>query len=144
MIRIRAPRETVWAVLSSCAAALRIVPGLRVCEVHETAADASWARIRQVMDYSRFLPPMSYEVKAIYMKPEAIVFERVAGRLVSLRGSRLLQSDGESTIAHYGFFFEPGFWAPHWLVRAALKRDLPKMLRALRANAEAAQLKNLG
>ena len=28
MIRIRAPRETVWAVLSSCAEALRIVPGL--------------------------------------------------------------------------------------------------------------------
>jgi hypothetical protein len=31
----------------------------------------------------------------------------------------------------------PGFWVPHWLVRIALRRDLPKMLRALRSRAEA-------
>jgi hypothetical protein len=30
----------------------------------------------------------------------------------------------------------PGFWVPHWMVRAVLRRDLPKMLRALRSRAE--------
>jgi hypothetical protein len=39
-------------------------------------------------------------------------------------------------VAHYTVSLSPGFWVPHWLVRAALKRDLPKMLRALKSRAE--------
>jgi len=58
-----------------------------------------------------------------------------------LKGSWYLQSDGDYTIAHYAVDLAPGFWVPHWIVRAALRRDLPKMLRALRARAEWVQLK---
>jgi len=32
----------------------------------------------------------------------------------------------------------PGFWVPRWLVRIALKHDLPRMLRTLRTRAESA------
>jgi hypothetical protein len=53
-----------------------------------------------------------------------------------LKGSWYLQSDGDYTIAHYAVDLAPGFWVPRWIVRAALRRDLPKMLRALRARAE--------
>jgi hypothetical protein len=48
----------------------------------------------------------------------------------------VLQSDGDYTIANYTIALAPGFWVPHWLVRAALRHDLPKMVRALRARAE--------
>jgi hypothetical protein len=58
-----------------------------------------------------------------------------------LRGSWALQSDGDDTIAHYVVDLAPGFWVPRWIVRAALRRDLPKMLRALRARAEFVQQK---
>jgi hypothetical protein len=51
----------------------------------------------------------------------------------------VLQEDGDYTIAHYAIDLAPGIWIPHWIVRAALRRDLPKMLRALRARAEAVQ-----
>jgi hypothetical protein len=51
----------------------------------------------------------------------------------------VLDKDGEYTVAHYSVELAPGFWVPHWIVRSALKRDLPKMLRALRTRAEAAQ-----
>jgi hypothetical protein len=51
----------------------------------------------------------------------------------------VLKGDGDDTIAHYAVDLAPGFWVPRWIVRAALKRDLPKMLRALRARAEAVQ-----
>jgi len=143
-IRIHARREAVWAVLTSCAEAVRIVPGLDVCEVRETAPDQSWAKIHQVMEYSVLLPRVAYDVKATYARPESIAFERVSGDLLILRGSWRLQSDGEYTVAKYVFSFEPGFWVPHWLVRAALKRDLPKMLRALRQHAEASAHENPG
>jgi hypothetical protein len=143
-VRIHASRETVWAILSSCPEALKIVPGLEVCEVRERAADASWARIWQVMDYAWFLPRVRIEVKASYRQPAAMSFERVGGDPVTLQGQWDLQSDGSYTIAHYNLVFEPGPWVPRWILRSALKRDLPKMLQALRSDAESTLPENLG
>jgi Polyketide cyclase / dehydrase and lipid transport len=68
-----------------------------------------------------------------------VSIERVSGDLRVLRGSWELQSDGDFTVAHYVVELAPGFWVPHWIVRAVLRRDLPKMLRALRARAEIVQ-----
>jgi hypothetical protein len=137
-VRIHAHRDTLWRVLTSCAEAIKIVPGLRTCEVVATAADLSWQTIHQVMDYSWYMPRVSYVMKATYAKPRSIDFDKVSGDPMSLRGSWTLDSDGDYTVAHYALEFAPGFWVPRWLVRAAMKRDLPKMLRALRERAESA------
>jgi len=138
-VRIHATEAVLWDILTSCAEALQIVPGLKQCDVQETAPDRSWQRIRQVMEYSWFTPRMSYVVLASYNKPVGIAFEKVAGDQIRLRGSWHLHRDGDYTVAQYVLEFAPGFWAPRWFVRAALKRDLPKMLRSLRAHAEAAR-----
>jgi Polyketide cyclase / dehydrase and lipid transport len=138
-VRIRASRDVVWSLITSCGEALRLVPGLMVCEVMETAADRSWQRIRQVMDYSWYMPRLSYVIRASYDPPSRVSIERVSGDLQTLRVSWVLQSDGNFTIAHYALDLEPGFWVPHWIERAALRRDLPKMLRALRTRAEFVQ-----
>jgi hypothetical protein len=135
-VRVHARREVVWSLITSCAEALRLVPGLVVCEATETAPDRSWQRIRHVMDYSWYVPKLTYEVRASYTYPSRVSIERISGDLRVLRGSWELQSDGDYTIAHYAVELAPGFWVPHWIVRAVLRRDLPKMLRALRARAE--------
>ncbi len=137
-IRIHAARRVVWHLLTSCTEAVKIVPGLKSCVVQETAADRSWQIIRQVMAYSWLLPRVSYMVKASYSRPDRIVFEKTAGDLITLRGSWDLQADGDETVARYIVDFQPDTWVPGWFVRATLRSDLPKMLRALRANAEAA------
>jgi hypothetical protein len=136
-VRIHARREVVWSLITSCAEALNLVPGLVACTVLETAPDHSWQRIRHVMDYSWYVPKLTYEIRASYDQPSRVSIERTAGDLLVLRGGWVLQGDGEYTIAHYAIELAPGFWIPHWMVRAALRRDLPKMLRALRARAEA-------
>ncbi len=138
-LRVHASREVLWRVLTSCTEALEIVPGLKSCVVEESAPDDSWQRIRQVMDYSWYVPRLNFEVRANYTKPSEISFQKIAGDRLRLRGSWSLQSDGDYTVAHYDLDFAPGFWVPRWFVRSALKRDLPVMLRALRAHAEAAQ-----
>ena len=143
-IRIHATREAIWAIVTSCPEALKIVPSLKACEVLERAPDGSWVRIRQVMEYFRFLPDVRFEVKVRYLPPSNVTFERVSGGLTSLRGEWTLQSDSDYTIARYDVVIEPGLWVPHWIVRAALKHDLPKMLQALRSNAEATRPENLG
>ncbi|MDE1922594.1 MAG: hypothetical protein KGL92_11960 [Gammaproteobacteria bacterium] len=135
-IRIHAGRKSVWAVLTSCRDAVQIVPHLRRCDVEQTAPDGSWQRIKQVVGYPWYLPRVSYVVKASYRVPERIGFEEVQGDFKVLRGSWYLRRDGSVTIAHYEFDVVPPFWIPAWVIRMELTRDLPKMLRALRARAE--------
>ena len=137
-VRIHAEREVVWSLITSCAEALKMVPGLVDCQVLETASDRSWQRIRHVLDYSWFVRKLAFEVLATYDKPAQVSIERVSGDLSTLKVSWNLKSDGDYTIAQYKIDLAPGFWVPRWLVRGALKRDLPKMLRALRTRAESA------
>ena len=143
-VRIHASREVVWSLITSCAEALHLVPGLVACEVIETAPDRSWQRIRHVMDYSWYAPRLTYDIRASYDRPSRVSIERVSGDLRILRGSWALQSDGEETLAHYAVDLAPGFWVPRWIVRSALRRDLPKMLRALRTRAEFLQKQKPG
>ena len=126
-VRIHARREVVWSLITSCAEAVRLVPGLKACDVMETAPDRTWQRIRHVMDYSWYAPKLTYEIRASYDEPSRVAIERISGDLARLRGSWVLQSDGDDTIAHYAVDLAPGFWVPRWLVRGALRRDLPKM-----------------
>ena len=138
-VRIHADREVVWSLITSCAEALSLVPGLVSCEVLETAPDRSWQRIRHVLNYSWYVPKLTYEIRASYTEPSRVSIERISGDLRVLKGSWALQSDGDYTTAHYVVDLAPGFWVPHWIVRAALRRDLPKLLRALRTRAEFVQ-----
>jgi hypothetical protein len=143
-VRIHASRQVIWSLITSCAEALHLVPGLIACDVMETAPDRSWQRIRHVMDYSWYVPKLIYEIRATYDPPSRVSIERVSGDLLILKGAWALQSDGDYTIAHYTVNLAPGFWVPQWIVRAALRRDLPKMLRALRARAEVVQSQKTG
>lgn len=144
MVRIHAPRSAIFAILGSCPQALKIVPGLESCEVRERAADGSSARVWQVMNYSRLLPRVRVEVLAKYSPPGAVTFERVAGDEVTLRGAWTLDLDGDVTVAHYSFLFEPAYWLPHWILRAVIRRDLPRMLESLRVAAESGGSANAG
>ena len=135
-VRIQAPRGVVWSLITSCPESLRMVPGLEVCDVVETAPDQSWQKIRHVMNYSWYLPKLTYLVRATDDPPSKVSIERISGDLRTVRGSWELKSDGDYTIAHYTVDLAPGFWVPHWIVRSALRKDLPKMLRALRSRAE--------
>jgi ribosome-associated toxin RatA of RatAB toxin-antitoxin module len=143
-VKIHARRQVVWSLITSCAEELKLVPGLVGCEVLETAPDQSWQRIRHVMNYSWLLPRLTFEVRASYDEPSRVSIERISGDLRVLRGSWRLQGVGDDTIAHYTVDLAPGFWVPHWMVRSALRRDLPKMLRALRTRAELVQKQKPG
>jgi len=137
-IRVHARRETVWALLTSCATALELVTGLQECQVIDTAPDGSWQLIRQVIDYSWCVPKVTYVLRDTYDYPRRILIERESGDLRTLKAVWYLESDGDFTVLRYSFEVTPGFWVPRWLVRIALKHDLPKMLRTLRTRAESA------
>ena len=135
-VRIHAQPEAIWSLITSCAEALHLVPGLVACDVMQTAPDRSWQRIRQVLDYSWYAPKLTYEIRASYDFPSRVSIERISGDLRVLRVSWVLQREGDDTIANYTVDLATSFWIPPWIVRSALRRDLPKMLRSLRARAE--------
>jgi Polyketide cyclase / dehydrase and lipid transport len=137
IVRIHASREAVWSLITSCPESMRMVPGLEICDILETAPDQSWQKIRHVMNYSWYVPKLTYVIRATYDRPAKVSIERISGDLRTLRGSWELNSDGDYTIAHYTVDLSPGFWVPNWIVRTALRKDLPRMLRALRSRAEA-------
>lgn len=138
-VRIRAQPGVVARMVRSCSEALRIVPGLVACDVLETAPDGSWQIIRQVENYSWLLPRLTYEFRATFSGTDRVSIERIGGDLRVLKGSWRLEQEGDDTIAHYDLDLAPGFWIPRWMVKLALRHDLPKMLRALRARAELVQ-----
>jgi hypothetical protein len=137
-LKIHAPRETVWAVLTSCTEQLGMVPGLIGCQVVDTAPDGSWQLIKQVVDYSWYVPRVTYVLRARYDYPARIDIERDSGDLRMLNSTWYLDADGEFTVVRYSLAVTPGFWVPRWLVRMALKHDLPKMLGTLRSRSESA------
>jgi hypothetical protein len=137
-VRILAPPEVVWSLITNCKDALAIVPGLVACDVVDQAPDGSWQRIRQVMDYSWYVKKLTYELMMRMERPTRVSVERVSGDLKTMKVTWNLQKVGDYTLASYVIELAPGFWVPHWLVRMALKRDLPKMLRTLRTRAESA------
>ena len=135
-VRIHADRPTVWSLLTNCESALKLVQGLVDCAVVQTAPDHSWQLIRHVVDYSWYVPKLTFVFRADYRYPERISIRRVSGDLRVVESSWDLEKDGQFTIARYRLALVPGFWVPNWLVRSALRHDLPKMLRTLRALAE--------
>jgi ribosome-associated toxin RatA of RatAB toxin-antitoxin module len=138
-VKIHASPRVVWALITDCAESLRLVAGLEACKVLETAPDRSWQLIRYVLNYSWFLPNLTCVVRATYDPPSRLTVERISGDLRTLKGTWDLKSEGDFTVVHYSLDLTTGFWVPHWLVLSALRHDLPKMLRALRARAEAVE-----
>jgi ribosome-associated toxin RatA of RatAB toxin-antitoxin module len=131
-ISIHATPERIWSVLTNCGDAVKFVPGLVKCTVVQRAADDSWERVRHVLRYSWYVPRLSYEFRADLRRPSRVDFERTGGDLDTLKGSWDLRAHGGTTEVIYEARSQLGFWVPQWLVRLAVKRDLPKMMRKLR------------
>jgi uncharacterized protein YndB with AHSA1/START domain len=137
-VRIRAPAEAVWQVVTDCTQALSYVPGLRRCRRIDAAADGGWADIEHEVRYSWLLLPVDYVFRAQYQRPHHIDFRRVSGDLKEEQGawSLIESADGAETVVEYEVYLDPGFWIPHFLVTRSLRRDLPAALSGLRARAE--------
>lgn len=133
-VRIGAPAESIWKVMTDCRQAPAFVPGLRRCRRIDGAADGSWEEIEQEVRYSWFLPTVRYVFRAEYDRPHRIDFRRVSGDLKEEEGTwRLIESpDRSATVVEYDMYVDPGFWIPQALVVRSLRRDLPAALTGLR------------
>lgn len=135
-VRIHAPAEAIWRVVTDCREAASLIPGLKSCRRLDGAPDGRWEDIEQEVRYSWLLPTVRYVFRAQYDRPHRIDFHSVSGDLREQEGAWQLSEDGSGTLVQYEMYLDPGFWVPQVLVKRTLRTDLPAALGALKGRLE--------
>lgn len=80
------------------------------------------------------VPSISYVVESRYVRNQRIDFKRIDGIPKEFNGYWHIQplNNGTKSRVTYCLYVNPGIPLPQWLVREALKVELPRTLRALR------------
>jgi ribosome-associated toxin RatA of RatAB toxin-antitoxin module len=137
-IEIAASPEQIFRRLTDCAEAMKFVPHLEHCEVLESAPDGSWQIVEHRVDHGWFAPRARYIFRAEYESFRRIRFSNVSGDLRENRGTWefLPSEDGNSTLVTYNAHIVPRNYVPRWLLRSALRSDLPALMKGLRSACE--------
>jgi ribosome-associated toxin RatA of RatAB toxin-antitoxin module len=137
-IQVSAPPEAVFRTLTDCSSALRFVPHLKRCAVIDTAPDGSWQEVEQRIDYGWLAPRADYVFRATYEKFSRIRFAHLRGDFRVNEGAWefIPVDEGRSTVVTYQARLVPDFYVPRWMMRSMMKRDLPELMRGLRAYSE--------
>jgi hypothetical protein len=136
--RIRAPKERIFSILRQCEIAPEYTPNVVDCRVIESVDDGNAELFVQTVKPAFFLPRFEHVFRLDYFPYRRIEVSRVSGPLAQMRGTWWLldQQDGSVLLLH-SLLLQPGFPVPRVFVRATLRRDLPVILEAVRARAEA-------
>jgi hypothetical protein len=135
---VDAPATAVWDILTRCEIAPEYVPNVVSCRKLETLdggrADLFLQEIKPIF----FLPTFDHVFRLDYTPYSRIDVHRVSGPIARMDGSWwLLPQENGRILLVYDLALDPGMPIPRFLVRATLKRDLPRVVGAVRARAEA-------
>jgi uncharacterized protein YndB with AHSA1/START domain len=134
-IDIAAPPHDVFAAMTDCARALKFVEQLTLCRILEAAPDGRYDIREHHSRWLAILPEMVSVFRSDYTPDREIRFTRVSGDLKFLEGSWQLQpmAGGRSTRLFYDARVGAGLPLPGFMIRASLEADVPRLLKALRA-----------
>lgn len=132
-IIIPAPLEVVWTVITDYEKLPEFIPDMKLSKVIERK-DSETILLQQ--GESRFLMfhfNVEVIIKLIEQRYHNIEFDLVSGDFDYFEGEWKIESIGDKeTMLTYTLIAHPGFYAPKWVVRYMLKRDIPLRLKALR------------
>lgn len=138
-IDIAAPPQAIWDVLRACQIAPEYVPNVQSCRRLEVLDNGHAELFVQVIKPIFFVPSFEHVFRLDYTPYTRIDVHRVSGPIAHLDGTWWLlpQPDGH-TLLVYDLALDPGVPIPRFFVRATLRRDLPKVMQAVRERAEKA------
>jgi hypothetical protein len=139
-IDIPAPPRTVWGVMTDCRLAARLVITVTSCKILSGNQDNGWDIREQVTRGSMFLPEIHNVLRADYQPYAAIRFHRAGGDLKAEDGQWRIEplAGGAGSRVIYVNRVAMNLLAPAFMVRAGMKRDVPKVLVNLRRESIAA------
>jgi hypothetical protein len=135
---IDAPPAAIWNVLKACEIAPEYVPNVVSCKKLEELDDGHADLFVQTIKPIFFMPTFEHVFRLDYTPYTRIDVHRVSGPIAEMEGSWwLLPQDNGRILLVYELALDPGMPIPRFLVRGTLKRDLPKVIKAVRDRAEA-------
>jgi hypothetical protein len=139
-VDIQAPPKVVWAVMTDCRLAGRMIANLISCKIVQGDLTHGWDVREQVTRGNLFIPDLHNVVRSEYQPFSLIKFQRAGGDLRIEDGEWRLQSlnGGAATRVIYINRVAVNILAPAFVVRAGIRRDTPKVLLALRRESLAA------
>jgi uncharacterized membrane protein len=141
-VRIDAPPEVVFKMMTRCEDAMQYVPHMRLCRIRDQAADGSWQLVEHEIDFGWYAPRIKYVFRADLVAARSIEFRQVSGDFKANQGRWELQpaEDGSTTLLLYQAYIDPPGFVPNWLARSTFRREMPQMLSDLRRRCEAEQV----
>jgi hypothetical protein len=137
-IDVAAAPQAIWDVLTACQIAPEYVPNVQSCRRLEVLDNGRADLFVQVIKPAFFIPAFEHVFRLDYTPYTRIDVHRVSGPIAHMDGTWwLLPQPNGHTLLVYDLALDPGFPIPRFFVRATLKRDLPKVLSAVRERAEA-------
>ena len=136
---VAAPATAIWGVLKACEIAPEYVPNVVSCKKLEELEGGRADLFVQTVKPIFFVPAFEHVFRLDYTPYTRIDVNRVSGPIAHMQGSWwLLPQDNGRILLVYELALDPGLPIPRFMVRATLKRDLPKVVAAVRERAEAA------
>jgi len=136
---VDAQATAIWDVLKACEIAPEYVPNVQSCKKLEELDGGRAELFVQTVKPVFFLPTFEHEFRLDYTPYSRIDVNRVSGPIAHMQGTWwLVPEDNGRILLVYELALDPGMPIPRFLVRATLKRDLPKVITAIRERAEAA------
>ncbi len=131
-IVIAHPPDKIWPVLANpFEFEQTISPRFKTTKVVMDRPDLTVMQCKVDMG---FLPPIKYTVESKYENNRRITFRSTEGDLKDFRGMWEVEpSDGgKESVVTYSMYVQPGVPVPQWIVRQAIKSELPHTLIGLR------------
>jgi polyketide cyclase/dehydrase/lipid transport protein len=135
-IDVAAPQAVVWAVMTNCELAPKMVDNLKSCRIVERDPAGRWD-IREQVSKGGLLPSVRTVYREDFEPPRRMTFHRTGGDLDVLEGEWRLEPHGDDVRVTYEARVAAPFSVPGWVARLALRHDVPMALLALRREAMA-------
>jgi ribosome-associated toxin RatA of RatAB toxin-antitoxin module len=138
-IVVDAPPRAIWDVLVACEIAPEYVPNVVACRSIELLNDGAAELFIQTIKPAFFIPSFEHVFRMDYQPYARIDINRVSGPIKLLESVWWIKTRADGRVAlTYSLRLDPGIPIPRMFVRQTLRRDLPRVLRAVRERAEAA------
>lgn len=138
VVDIDAPPEKVWAMMTDCATAGRMLTNLASCRIVSGDQRRGWDVREHVTRRNLIFPRMRIVFRSDYEPFSRIRFRLVEGDLKVEQGEWRLQAigGGRGTRVFYDNRLAVDWPVPKALMREALRKDTPKVLMNLRRACE--------
>lgn len=134
MMYVSATAAEIWPVLTDCARAPSITPGLIKCEILEKADDGTWDIRRHTSKIGFGLPHVTSEFRSELNAPYNQTFTRTGGDLKALDGrwNIIPVPHTAYTLVAYQARISSKSIVPDYLLRQSFKKRIPIVMEALR------------